>query len=224
MADPKDQGMTAQEAAGRFCSWCVSVWAVSNDPLERAQAFWDAPPQLSEMLRHETQDQSDDYAPVPLWATGRRVPVDPNRPPELLSTDMWRYLDLDIEGNQAAGGGLEYVDLRIYDAEPQADDATPPGDQLQRAAEPHESSIAAPGGRAEATAARADCTVAAETRCKNWLIEMMSKGVPPDHTKSEYRADAKKRFSVGARAFDRAWQNACTETGNIAWSKPGRKS
>lgn len=136
MTDPKDQGMTAQEAAGRFCSWYIGHMMVSDDPWEREQALWRAPPELSEMLRHEIQDQSDDYAPVPLWATGRRVPVDPNRPPELLSTDMWRYLDLDIEGNQAAGGGLEYVDLRIYDAEPRADDATARDDQLQRAAEP----------------------------------------------------------------------------------------
>ncbi len=67
-------------------------------------------------------------------------------------------------------------------------------------------------------------TIAAETRCKNWLIELMSKDGPPDRPKPQYRSEAKSEYSVGTRAFDRAWQNAIAKTGNSAWSNPGRKS
>ena len=67
-------------------------------------------------------------------------------------------------------------------------------------------------------------TIAAETRCKDWLAGLMRQEERPSKTKSGYRTEAKKQFSVGSRAFDRAWRNACVETGNSAWSRPGRKS
>ena len=67
-------------------------------------------------------------------------------------------------------------------------------------------------------------TIAAENRCKDWLVGLMSNDGAPDRLKSAYRFEAKSEFGVGTRAFDRAWQNAIAETGNSAWSNPGRKS
>ncbi len=63
-------------------------------------------------------DQFDGPAPRRLRATGRKVPVDPSKPREPIPTDMWEFLVLDIEGNRAAGEGLEYADLRFFDADP----------------------------------------------------------------------------------------------------------
>ena len=93
-------------------------------------------------------DQFDRRAPRRLWATGRKVPVDPSKRREPIPTDMWEFLDLDIEGERAAGEGLEYCGLRIYDADPaqavsgDAQDAVATVDatkaQLQQAAEPPE--------------------------------------------------------------------------------------
>ena len=76
-------------------------------------------------------DQFDRPAPRRLWATGRRVPVDPSKRREPIPTDMWEFLDLDIEGDRAAGEGLEYCDLRIYDTEPQAEIAQTPAGRTQ---------------------------------------------------------------------------------------------
>ena len=67
-------------------------------------------------------------------------------------------------------------------------------------------------------------TAAAEMRCRDWLIEFMSKGSTPDRPKSKYRLEAKEEFGVGTKAFDRAWHDAIIKTGNVEWSKAGRKS
>jgi hypothetical protein len=66
-------------------------------------------------------------------------------------------------------------------------------------------------------------TIAAETRCRAWLAGEMRKG-PPAKAKADYEAEGKTLFSVGTRAFNRAWANAISETGNSKWSEPGRKS
>jgi hypothetical protein len=107
------------------------------------------------MTARQNPDQSPE--PVRLWATGRRVPLDPSGSRELIPTDIWSNLHLDIEGEGAAGKGLEYCDLRIYDADPaqavseDAQDAVAIvdamkvcGDQLQQAAELPESTDPAP--------------------------------------------------------------------------------
>jgi hypothetical protein len=67
-------------------------------------------------------------------------------------------------------------------------------------------------------------TIGAETKCKQWLIGLMSGNSRPDRLKSAYRDDARDEFNVGTKAFDRAWGNAVAETGNTAWSRPGPKS
>jgi len=69
----------------------------------------------------------------------------------------------------------------------------------------------------------AQATVAAEVRCRKWLAGLMQKG-PPEGPKRRYQAQAKEKFGVGPKAFNRAWANAVAETGNAEWSKPGRKS
>lgn len=68
-------------------------------------------------------------------------------------------------------------------------------------------------------------TIASETRCKEWLINLMRDDSRPDKSKPEYRDEAKKFFSgLSVRGFDRAWANAMEETGNANWKKPGPKS
>ena len=65
-------------------------------------------------------------------------------------------------------------------------------------------------------------TVSAETKCKDWLVARMKNGGPKQR-KGDYRKDAKRDFGIGTKAFDRAWARAISETGNVDWSKPGRK-
>ncbi len=66
-------------------------------------------------------------------------------------------------------------------------------------------------------------TIGAEKQCQNWLVGLMENG-EPTQAKPHYREQAENEFSVGTHAFDRAWGNAIAETGNTAWSRPGRKS
>lgn len=80
-------------------------------PKKRKQAVFNAM-----MTARQNPDQSP--VPLPLWATGRRVPLDPSKSREPIPTDMWSNLHLDIKGEGAAGKGLEYCDLRFFDADP----------------------------------------------------------------------------------------------------------
>jgi hypothetical protein len=66
-------------------------------------------------------------------------------------------------------------------------------------------------------------TVGDETRCRKWLLEEMAAG-DPKRPKAHYEGEAKRRFSVGPRAFKRAWDDAVAESGNARWSKPGAKN
>lgn len=66
-------------------------------------------------------------------------------------------------------------------------------------------------------------TIADEIRCGKWLIDLMRNG-PPKKLKPEYREEARQRFGVGLRPFDRAWAKAILETENTDWNKPGPKS
>ena len=67
-------------------------------------------------------------------------------------------------------------------------------------------------------------TVADETKCRKWLIALMTGNSKPEKTKAAYKKEAQVEFSVGGRAFDRAWTRAIEETGNGNWSRAGRKS
>jgi hypothetical protein len=67
-------------------------------------------------------------------------------------------------------------------------------------------------------------TLRAETETENWLALMMREG-PPRSTKAKYRLEAKEKFNIGTRGFDRAWVSAIKKAGAAnEWSKPGRKS
>ncbi len=66
-------------------------------------------------------------------------------------------------------------------------------------------------------------TVGAEADCRQWLADLMREG-SPQHPKAQYLENAKERFSIGVRGFDRAWATAIVVTGNTDWSRPGRKS
>ncbi len=67
-------------------------------------------------------------------------------------------------------------------------------------------------------------TKRAETECRKWLTALMTDNSKPEKTKAAYKTEAQAEFSVGAKAFARAWASAIEKTGNAAWSKPGRKS
>lgn len=88
-------------------------------------------------------DQFDGPAPRRLWATGRRFGADLKVPHELIAADLWFFegrgeIKVDIEANAAVGldGGLEYVNLKIYDAEPRAETAQAPARGAQDDAAP----------------------------------------------------------------------------------------
>lgn len=66
-------------------------------------------------------------------------------------------------------------------------------------------------------------TIAAETRCREWLAKLMCSG-KPTMSRPKYQEEAVRLFGVGSRGFLRAWGNAITDTGNEDWKKPGRKS
>ena len=67
-------------------------------------------------------------------------------------------------------------------------------------------------------------TKGAETKCKRWLIALMSDDGKPEKTKTAYQTEAQAEFEIGTKAFRRAWANAIEETGNTDWSTPGRKA
>ena len=48
-------------------------------------------------------------------------------------------------------------------------------------------------------------TAGAEARCRGWLIELMRSEPNPSRSKAALFDEAKSRFRVAKRAFDRAW-------------------
>lgn len=66
-------------------------------------------------------------------------------------------------------------------------------------------------------------TIAAETRCQKWLVEMMLKEgeIQPKRRKEDCRKEAISQFGIGGRAFNRAWEKTIEETGATTWSAPG---
>lgn len=78
-----------------------------------------------------------------------------------------------------------------------------------------------PVGKGEA---RARSSAKSEADCREWLKGLMRAGGPPDRPKEQYFKEADRKFSVGKRAFARAWSQAILDTKNTAWAQPGRKS
>jgi hypothetical protein len=81
----------------------------------------------------------------------------------------------------------------------------------------------APAKREETASSALASTVAAEDRCRKWLVDLMVDGRAPSGPKRDYKTQARERFRVGSRAFGRAWDAAIQETGNTSWRAPGRK-
>jgi len=71
--------------------------------------------------------------------------------------------------------------------------------------------------------ARVQSTSAGEIACMKWLCELMRRSDAPDHAKGHYEKEAKQRFNVSERGFDRVWHYAVQETGACKWSASGRK-
>jgi hypothetical protein len=83
--------------------------------------------------------------------------------------------------------------------------------------------VVAPTQREEMAAPALASTIAAEDRCRKWLVDLMVDGKTPSGPKRDYAREARERFQVGSRAFARAWDAAIQETGNTSWRAPGRK-
>jgi hypothetical protein len=67
-------------------------------------------------------------------------------------------------------------------------------------------------------------TSGAEAETFNWLVVLMKAG-DPTQSKARYYEEAKRKFSVGKRAFGRAWAKAIEASRNTKWSQAGpRKS
>ena len=64
-------------------------------------------------------------------------------------------------------------------------------------------------------------TVAAETRCLEWLKpKMRASPTKRPKSKREFCTEAKSLFGVSHRAFNRAWASGIKSTG-AAWNRPG---
>jgi hypothetical protein len=72
-------------------------------------------------------------------------------------------------------------------------------------------------------ASRAQQTINQGRLCERWLIDLM-KMQGPTVSKDRYFELAVEKFAVSRNGFNRAWTNAVKESGNLNWSKPGRKS
>jgi hypothetical protein len=66
-------------------------------------------------------------------------------------------------------------------------------------------------------------TIAAEGECRAWLVSLMREQQQPTEPKGKLRAEAKSRFQVSDRAFQRAWDRAVEDSGNRNWTNPGRR-
>jgi hypothetical protein len=63
-------------------------------------------------------------------------------------------------------------------------------------------------------------SIAAETKCRKWLMEEMQKSPRRPQPKENYVKEAQQRFGVSKRGFDRAWTQAVEKTGS-GWMRPG---
>lgn len=68
-----------------------------------------------------------------------------------------------------------------------------------------------------------ESTVKDEVACQNWLEGLMNSSSTQDKAKKLYQDEATQKYSLGTKAFNRAWANAKTATGNTNWGKPGRR-
>lgn len=71
-------------------------------------------------------------------------------------------------------------------------------------------------------ASQSALTIAAETKAGQWLATEVAKG-PPVKPKRNYEVELKELYSIGHRAFLRAWDAATLAPGAEAWRKSGRK-
>lgn len=68
-------------------------------------------------------------------------------------------------------------------------------------------------------------TVAAEHRCRLWLLKLMKADPNNPRPKQALREEAKSRFpKLSNRGFERAWAAAISQSGADRWSAPGRRS
>ena len=170
------------------------------------------------------------------WAKEKGYSVDHLKIKEPTSTSMGATIkggDGGITGNGGNveikggdGGGVmvesastkpvEGADTSQEEPPAQAESAIPP--------EPQEIAIDAPAD------SPAGNTIAGAKKCKGWLVQLMSDSMKdvkmqkPTKTKIEYQTEARDKFPISIRAFNREWEAAIRETGATQWSSPGRPS
>lgn len=69
---------------------------------------------------------------------------------------------------------------------------------------------------------RRRATVAAGSRCRDWLIGLMKSG-PQEQAKIRYQEHAVATYGISTRQFKSAWDQARQEVGNPQWGRPGPK-
>jgi hypothetical protein len=69
---------------------------------------------------------------------------------------------------------------------------------------------------------RVATTAGGETSCRQWLTSTMEKHESRPKTKGAFFHEARQKFQVGRRAFNRAWDDAIGATGKANWRNAGR--
>jgi hypothetical protein len=69
---------------------------------------------------------------------------------------------------------------------------------------------------------RVSNTVKTQTSCRQWLMSAMEAHELRTKPKEDFYREAKQKFKVGRRAFNRAWDEAIASTGRDNWRKAGR--
>ncbi len=128
-----------------------------------------------------------------LHVKGYRAPIKPTSKPEAVPAHCWNFLFIDIPSNKAAGGGLEYHDLRFYEA--------------------------APDSKASKSA---KSTMKVRADCLDWLIEEMKTPKKRYKTDYEADALNDRFPGLKERQFRELWRDAMNApTTDSSWKKRG---
>ena len=122
MADSNNKGMTALEAANKFCA--VEDWWHDFDFRESQENDCGARATESQAVRRLAQLEQDGSIQI----KGYRVPFNSQARRENITASMLAFLRIDWEQNRAVGGGEEYVELMVYNVTSEvADSKSDPG-------------------------------------------------------------------------------------------------
>jgi hypothetical protein len=144
---------------------------------------------------------------------------------EAIPTDHFRHpvqINLDDNALEASGEGSMEAFQIAYDGLPKWTDLQFSTKQLRecsgrllRLPEFGDSGVGQTGLRNKST-------IRDIRECTAWLVQLMRHNQFRTHSKAHFRLEAKSRFGIGPRGFERAWCAAILESGNENWVTPGR--